>query len=138
LGFLPTVIVKDTTRIAAENELYISQLVVAATDQIILSSGNSFEFGEFNVFATTGSVTLIFNNPASLVSRLILEFNEEVASQGTHPSSECSKKLFLGSIKGKASFLLGEESHLDFVGFSYFKFVFNERVLQRLRQEGRL
>ncbi|MDP3936105.1 MAG: hypothetical protein Q8Q56_03875, partial [Alphaproteobacteria bacterium] len=125
-------------RVASEEEVNISESVIAATDQIILSCGTFMEFSEPNVFASTGSVSLIFNNPNALISEIIIKWDPEISYKNTHPDLGYKNKLYLGSIIGSASFLLEEKSRLEFIGFKTLTIAFNMRILERLRQEGRL
>lgn len=138
LGFKPTVLGSRVTKVTAVEDVKISKSIIAATDQIILSTGSAFVFGEPNVFASAGTVTLNFNNPASLVSSIVLEFDPSSPYKGMHPNPEYGDELCLGSIRGRASFLQKEHSNLDFLGFSSFKILLNNNTLQRLRDEGRL
>lgn len=115
-----------TPTIAGGREVTIPGTIIEA----ILTCSNSFKFAEGTIVANASSMNLNFLNPGSLISGIVLEFDPE--------KSYKVNNLSLGSIQGRASFLVNEKSELEFIGFKKITIIFNLGELKKLSDEGRL
>lgn len=114
---------EETSPVVGEREVTISGTIIK--DTFICS--NSFKFAEGAVVANARSMmALIFLNPESLISSIILEFDSEKSFE--------SCPLNLGLICGCASFLENEKSKLEFRGFKKITVIFNLETLKKIKR----
>lgn len=113
-----------TAPVVGEREVSISGTLI----EPIFTCSNSFKFAKGTVVADEISITLNFLNPESLISSIMLKFDSE--------NSHKHNKLSLGLIQGSASFLVDQESKLEFRGFEKMTIVLNKNAVEKLIYEG--
>ena len=112
--------------VVGEKEVTIS----GVSDRSSFACVNAFKFEEGTIVGSLSFVYLNFFNPESLISSIVLEAD--------FTNSFEFYTVCLGSIQGRASFLVDEKSKLEFIGFKKITVVLNVNALKKLKDEGRL